>query len=183
MAVGLAIVGALWWNLWVMRRGVPLLSLALLGFNGAFIQWGDSVRGYGIGMFLILLTTGLLWRALRRPSPGRLAAAALGAIASVQCHFHDPVLLLGIGCGAAVVTLRRRAFRETALVLMPGLLAALSLAPYWAALHHGREWDILVRSPLTLADLGEGLREALSALGWSIRGFGRCWFYPRSQSS
>ena len=49
MLVGLSILAALWWNTWTVRRGPPLLALALLGFNSAFIIYGDSVRGYGLG--------------------------------------------------------------------------------------------------------------------------------------
>ena len=75
--VGLAIIAALWWNLGLVRRSVPLLGLALLGFNSALIQWGDSVRGYGLGTLFIILTLGLIWRVVEKPtfevgaSPGR----------------------------------------------------------------------------------------------------------------
>src|SRR6266436_8143279 len=70
--VGIGVIGALWWNLWTLRRGVPLLSLALLGFNAAFVQLGDSMRGYGLGTLLMLITVGLVWRVLEKPSAGRV---------------------------------------------------------------------------------------------------------------
>ena len=31
-------------------------GLTLLGFNAAFIQWGDSIRAYGLGILLILIS-------------------------------------------------------------------------------------------------------------------------------
>jgi hypothetical protein len=71
--VGVGIVAALWWNLWKTRRSVPLLSLALLGFNAAFIQWGNSMRGYGLGILLLLITAGLVWRLVELPADTRWA--------------------------------------------------------------------------------------------------------------
>src|SRR5437588_2646471 len=57
--IGCSIVAALWWVTLRIGRRVPLLSLAILAFNGAFLEWGDSVRAYGLGTLLILLTMGL----------------------------------------------------------------------------------------------------------------------------
>ena len=44
MLVGIAILGALWLNARA-AGGVPLLSLALLGFHPYFLLFGDSRRG------------------------------------------------------------------------------------------------------------------------------------------
>jgi hypothetical protein len=64
LAVGLTIAGILWLNAWTTARTVPLLSLALLGLDLPFLFFGESVRGYGMGSALILLTYGLLARAV-----------------------------------------------------------------------------------------------------------------------
>lgn len=64
LAVGLTIAGILWLNARTTARTVPLLSLALLGLDLPFLVFGESVRGYGMGSALILLTYGLLARAL-----------------------------------------------------------------------------------------------------------------------
>jgi hypothetical protein len=64
LAVGLTIAGILWLNARMTARTVPLLSLALLGLDLPFLVFGESVRGYGMGSALILLTYGLLARAL-----------------------------------------------------------------------------------------------------------------------
>ncbi len=166
LLVGIAIVAALWWNLWALRRGPPLISLALLGFNATVLQWGDALRGYGIGTLFILLTAGLIWRLVEQPTPWRIATAALCAVASVQCVFTNSVLLLAICLGAVAVTIRRGVERRAALVLAIGLVAALSLLPYWKPLHEVREWDMLVRWPVTVESLCFKLGEALSASGW-----------------
>src|SRR5207249_4336175 len=41
--IGLSMAAALWWVTWTVRRSVPLISLALIGFNGAFLMWGTEV--------------------------------------------------------------------------------------------------------------------------------------------
>lgn len=105
--VGTSIVGALWWNMWLVRRGPPLLSLALLGFNAAFVEWPDTIRGYGLGIFLILMALGFLWRMVEQPSPGRIAVATASAIVSVQCLFHNAVLILAVCLGGTAVALAR----------------------------------------------------------------------------
>ncbi len=164
--VGLSIVGALWLNMWILRRSVPLLSLALLGFNGAFIQWGDSLRGYGPGVLLMLLTVGLVWAVVKQPAGWRVAAATLAAVGSVQCLLGNAVLLLAICLGAAAVTLRRRAGRQTLVVLGLGLAAAVSLLPYAGPVARARQWDVVVRWPVSLEYLGQRMSEALSGAGW-----------------
>jgi hypothetical protein len=167
LLVGLASLGALWLNLLLVRRGVPLLSLALLGFNGAFIQWGDSLRGYGLGTVFIILSLVLFWRLLEKPAANRLGLAALGAVCAAQCLFHNPPLILGICLGAVAVAMRRRAIRVAAMVIGAGASAAISLLPYFGPLQHARGWDMLVRAPSSALDLLPGLEEVLSASGWS----------------
>jgi hypothetical protein len=163
--VGISIIGALWLNMAIVRRGVPLLGLALLGFNGDFIQWGDALRGYGLGVLLILLTTGLMWRVVERPSAWRIAAAVLAAIASVQTVFGNAVLLLAIGCGLAILALRRARRREAALVLLIGIVAALTLLPYSAPLHHLQELNVVIRTPTSVGEHYARLDLNLSSSG------------------
>ena len=163
--VGVSIIAALWLNMGFFRRGVPLLGLALLGFNGDVIQWGDAIRGYGLGMMLILLAAGLMWRVVERPSAWRTGAALLAAIGSVQALFGNTFLLLAIGCGLAAVALRRGARREAAIIVFIGFTAALSLLPYWAPLHRLRELDIVIRTPTSIAGHYGFLHRNLAASG------------------
>jgi hypothetical protein len=166
MGVGISIILALWLNMWVVRRGVPLLSLALLGFNGDFIQWGDSMRGYGPGIVLMLVTVALMWRVLEQPTHWRVAAAAFSAVASVQCLFHNAVLLLASCLGVIAVASRRGEKRQIALLLGIGVVAAASLLPYWGPLNKAQEWDMLIHYPVDLEYLCANLIVTLSASGW-----------------
>ena len=116
----------------------------------------------------ILLTVGLFWRLVERPTPWRIAGATLGAVASVQCLMHNPPLLLAIGLGAIAVAIRRGAPRRGVLVVGIGALAAASLLPYWGLLQRARTWDVLVRRPVGVDDLWFKLSDTLGASGWSM---------------
>jgi hypothetical protein len=111
---------------------------------------------------------GLFWRLVERPTPWRIAAATLGALASVQCLLHNPPLVLAIGLGAIAVASRRGAPRRCALVVAIGAVAAASLLPYWGLLQRARAWDVLVRRPVGVGDLWFKLSDTLGASGWSM---------------
>lgn len=143
LLVGTAIVGALWLNA-RSAGGVPLISLALLGFHPNFLVFGDSLRGYGLGVLLILLTFGAYSRLVERPGWGTAAVAAVPALLSVHCLLHNSAMLLGIGAAAAVVGAVRGRWRVTAFSLGIGFLAALSLLPYRGPLAAARQWDVLL---------------------------------------
>ena len=143
MLVGIAIVGALWLNA-RSAGSVPLVSLALLGFHPYFLLFGDSLRGYGLGILLILLTFGAFSRLVARPGWRTAAVAALPALLSVHCLLHNSAMLLGIGTAAAVVGAVRGRWRVTAASLGIGFVAALSLLPYRGPLTAARQWDVLL---------------------------------------
>jgi len=180
-AVGIFLLIVLWWNMRVVGRSFPLLSLALLGFNSAFIQWGDEIRGYGLGNCFLLLSVGLVWQIVEKPTAWRVGAASLAALASVQCLFNNASLLLVVCLSGMVIGLRRSAGRArknssplqsshsekgALLSLAIGIPAALSLIPYIKPLGKAREWDVVVRAPVGLGYLCERMNELLSASGW-----------------
>ena len=163
MLVGMGIMGTLWLNARLVGQGLPLISLLLLGFNTFFIQWGDSIRGYGIGSGLILLTFALLIRVVEQPDWPRTAAALLAALASVHLLFQNSVLLFSIGTAAIVISLSRRRWRAAAMVLGIGLVAALSVLPYAWPLIEAQKWTILVKYPTTLSGLWSRLSDTLAS--------------------
>ena len=65
LLVGLAVLAALWWNAWQFSASPPLISLLLFGLSGTTIRWGDSLRAYGLGVLLLLLALGLIWKVAR----------------------------------------------------------------------------------------------------------------------
>ena len=91
------------------------------------IRYGDSIRAYGLGIALMLLALGAMWRLVESLTPGRAAIAALSAVLSVQCLYYNSILLLAICLGAASVTVRRRQVKNTVIVLMIGGISGTRL--------------------------------------------------------
>jgi hypothetical protein len=143
--VGLAVVGMLWMNARAFRQSFPLVSLALFAMSPNFIRFGDTMRGYGFGIALALLTCALLWKFVERPTGLGFALAAVAAIAGVNVLFYDAVLLLAFCAGGVAVCAIRRQWRIAALVILVGVLAAVSMAPYATMIRGASEWNGLVR--------------------------------------
>ncbi|HXO19984.1 MAG TPA: hypothetical protein VOA87_08685, partial [Thermoanaerobaculia bacterium] len=162
LAVVLGLAGVLWWNARTTARTVPLLSLALLGLDAPFLILAGSLRGYGLGSALVLLTYGLLAKCLAEPprSPGVkggivpalmpiVALAALAAIASVQVVLGNAALVLALCAAGAAVALARRRFALAAAIAGCGAAAALSLLPYAPQLAAARrQWSMIVVYPI-----------------------------------
>ena len=164
-AIGLLILSAVWLNAKWLRLGFPLLTLALIGLNPMVIRYGDSIRAYGLGLLLALLTIGMMWRLLESFSLARAALATLTAVLSVQTLYYNSVLLFAVCLGAAAVTLRRRQFKQTGGVLGIGLLAALSLVPYGPTMQRVATCNFMWKRTSTLLDLW---REGAETLGANI---------------
>jgi hypothetical protein len=168
--IGVGIVGALWLNARAFRHRLPLFSLVLLGMAPSLIVWGDSVRAYGFGILLILVTCALLWRFLEQPDLQRFLAASLAAIASVQTLFYNAVLLLAFCAGAVAVCGLKRDWKTAGQVVLCGALAAVSLLPYVTTIKEASTWNALVRIPhYDLSLFFYKLNETLSSGGfWGL---------------
>src|SRR5262249_43507389 len=136
------------------RGSPPLLSLALVGMAPWAIQAIDSIRPYGLGIVLIVLTMGFLWSVASAPlSTARVATAAALAILSVQTMYQNAFLLLAICVAGVAVAWRRSDARTAVTILAIGAAAALSLLIYVPALAVAREWNTLVQRPTPLTYL------------------------------
>jgi hypothetical protein len=148
LAVGLAILAALWWNARA-AGALPLVSIALVQFHPVFPLYGDSIRGYGLGTLAILLTFGAFARLVARPDGKNIVLSLLAAVASVHLLLHNAALLAGLGVAAMAVGILRRRFRVTLAAGGIGLVAALSLLPYLGPLREAREWRIVLIQGVT----------------------------------
>lgn len=160
--MGLGILATLFWNARSLGARWPVLSLALVGLNPMIIRYGDSVRAYGLGMILILLTFRAFWRIVDPTTPLTARRVGLGlilALLSVHTLYYNSVLLLAIAAGACAVALRAGDWRRIGVVLGIGLIAALSLLPYVPMMQRMREWTFLVSYPADLAWIWKRLGE------------------------
>ncbi|MCS7337169.1 MAG: hypothetical protein NZ739_02890, partial [Verrucomicrobiae bacterium] len=147
-AIGIGLLGAVWWATWAVARAKPLIALGLLGLNATVIQWGDSIRAYGLGALIMILTLGATWRMVDRPSAARLVAVSILGLLSVQCLYQNAFLLGAILGTAALVCLRHRRFNTALVCLGAGVPAALSLVPYLGPLRESQSWWIVEKTGL-----------------------------------
>jgi hypothetical protein len=163
--IGLGVLGVLFRNARSLGARAPVLSLALIGLNPMVIRYGDSVRGYGLGILLILLTLGSFGRLVSLPSPplGRILMATVLALLSVHCLFYNSVLLLAIAAGALAVTIRARAWRTAAIVLGIGAISGSSLLVYAPMMTRKQDWTFMVSYPADLAWLWKRTCEVIGS--------------------
>ena len=167
LGMGLAILGALWFNARALggRRNAPWFSLGLFAAGGLAVRVGDSIRPYGPGWLFMLLSFGLIWRVVQRPRAGRIALAAVAAVLSVQSLYQNAFLLLAIGTAGMLVAARAGRWRAAAAVAGIGALAAVSLVPYaLGPVHDANAWSMVSRTGLTWGRMLTMLWEAAGSL-------------------
>ncbi len=158
---GIAVIAALWWNAW-RSSSPPLLSMLLFALSPTVIRWGDSLRGYGLGIFFILLSIGSIWSVVRLPSMRTALLAAVAGVFAVQTLYQNAFVLASICLSGAVVALRRQDYKRALLVFSIGIPAALSLLPYLPVVKRANEWNVATQIPLDLPRIGTVLQRALS---------------------
>ena len=91
---------------------------------------------------------------------------------SVQCLYQNAFFLAAFCLAGCAVTLARRQWKTAAQTAGIGVVAALSLLPYWGNIVKGRDWQGICRRPARPAEIGNALVQALNASGpWLV------WFW------
>jgi hypothetical protein len=163
--VGLCVLGALWFNARSLKIRVPLFSLLLIGFSPTIIIWGDSMRAWGWGIFWILLTFGMIWQVVESPTRLNVICATLAAIGSVHTTYYNWVLLLAICSAGALVALRHKLWKRSALVLGIGFVAAITVIPYLIGIHRVHGHYLITQIPYDFGKFAEKITVAVSAGG------------------
>jgi hypothetical protein len=188
LCIGLFLLASFWAASRMMGKGLPLLSLAIVAVNPVVIRYGDSIRGYALGIALIALTMGLIWRFIEAPDAGRGLLAGAAAVVSVQTLYQNAFFLLAICIGGMVVSFRRHKPSQSIGVLGIGFVAAISLLPYVNPIRQAQSWWVVSQSgtdlEITLDRLSRlngpffGVWMAVAALA-VVFGIGRAVLAPR----
>jgi len=178
LCTGLFLLASFWAASWMMGKNPPLLLLALVALNPVVIRYGDSIRGYGLGTTFMMLTIGLLWRFIEKPSWQRGLLASAAAVASVQTLYQNAFFVLAICLAGVVVSLWQRDYLKPVGILSIGFAAALSLTPYvklifathdvWQMAQYGTNfWNCLGRLSVMAGNfLGVWLLVSIWAAVW-----------------
>ena len=189
--IGVAMVAVAWLNSRAINDRGPVLFLTLFGLNATFLVWGTSVRGYGLGCVLLLLTLGLAVKALSQPTITNAVAATLAAIGSLQIMVNAIPLIAAIAISAILVFISQRRFRPAIIVCICAALCALSFLPYLKS-YLGADWNIVLKYPTAFVSLWEKfqLAEYPAWIFWCtgvplvfIATISRLWILRREKSS
>src|SRR5262249_30094876 len=86
--VGLFLLLTFWFASWIMRKGAPLLAVTLAGLNVTMVRAGDSLRAYGLGSALIVLTLAVIWHLASRPTFATFSCTVVLAVLSVHTIYQ-----------------------------------------------------------------------------------------------
>ena len=150
LGVGLFLMASFWAAGRMMNGEPPLLFLSLVAVNPTIIRYGDSIRGYALGIALIVLTMGLIWRFIAVPNVRRGCVAGIAAVLSVQTLYQNSFFLLAICVAGSIVSFRQRQRFKALGVLAVGFVAALSLLPYIHPVFRAQSWWILNKTGTNL---------------------------------
>src|SRR5438067_1084738 len=165
--VGLFLLLAFWFASWTMRKSAPLLAVTLAGLNVTIIRAGDSLRGYGLGSVLAVLTLALIWRLTCRPSLAAFSCAVAVAVLSVQTLYQNAFLLFAACCGGFVLCAVERRWRDTLPIFAVGAAAAVSLLPYIPLIARAH-WYVMYKAGFRFS---HGWKQLSEATGYPLTGF------------
>jgi hypothetical protein len=163
--VGIAGLATLWWTMRQLGARAPALVLVLYAANPVVLVFGDSVRGYGLGLAALTFFLGAVAAAVARPRWQTLALAQLAALLVAHTDFRNCVFVLAALVAAAAVAARRRQAKLAALILALGALPLLSLATYLPTFRSVSDWVAVYHQPVSYAYLFRIFSHALEAAG------------------
>jgi hypothetical protein len=169
--VGLFLLLAFWFASWTMRNGAPLLAVTLAGLNVTMVRAGDSLRGYGLGSALAVLTLAVIWRLSCRPSLAAFSCAVALAVLSVQSLYQNAFLLFAACCGGFMLCAVERRWRGTLPIFAVGVAAAVSLLPYIPLIARAH-WYVMYKLGFSFS---HGWEEFSVATGSPLTGFTWVW--------
>jgi hypothetical protein len=169
--VGLFLLLAFWFASWTLRNGAPLVAVTLAGLNVTITCVGDSLRGYGLGSALAVLTLAVIWRLSCRSSLASFSCAVAVAVLSVHSLYQNAFLLFAACCGGFVLCAVERRWRDTLPILAVGAVAAVSLLPY-VPLIAGAHWYVIYKSRYSFSN---GWKQLAAATGSPLTIFTWVW--------
>ena len=154
---GVALLAAMWYAMRALGARAPIIAIALAGAAATIVRYGDSLRAYGLGAALGLVSMALLYRTCVEPTRRNFILAALASLAAVHTTYHNAPLLFAC-CVAAAIVHRDR--KRAAIVLGIGVLCAASLLLYLPIILKATRWGELVRYDVDLPWILRRFREA-----------------------
>lgn len=161
--IGLGVVAASWVSARLLKLRFPFWSLALVGANPLVIRYGDSMRAYGLGLLLLLLMFGAVWKFVSGGERMWFLLASCSAVLAVHAVYYNAVLLFAVCMGGCAVAAQERKWRRLLAILAIGIIAACTMLPYVPTFLHANDWNFLVQFPFTLSWMLTCLKEVMGS--------------------
>lgn len=149
--VGTSLIAALWRAGASMTGRAPILSMALLLVDAGTVRFGDSLRGYGIGLLFGASVYWSFWQLGERRDRRSFWIAAVAAVAAVQIHYYNAIVVLASAAGASARGSVSGARGDALRPLAAGAIAAVTLLPYGFTLADMRGWNSVVKYDIGLS--------------------------------
>jgi hypothetical protein len=165
LMAGIGIIGVLWFNARKFNCRIPLIALALIGFNAAVISAGDSIRAYGLGMLSGLLTIGAIWQTAVKGRRKDWVIAVIVSLIAVHMLFYNAIVLFAACTAGAIVCWRLRLWKRLVGILGIGVVSAISMLPYLESIESAKRWNMIVHYPVDIERLWYKFTEAMVSTG------------------
>jgi uncharacterized membrane protein len=121
------------------RRATAIAAAAFVAVNPLLVWYSQEARAYGLFVLFAALTMLCFLRALRRPTPGRMAAFALSGSLALLSHYFAVFLLIPMVLW--LVWAHADRLRAVAPAIGALVLVGLALTPLISAQGgHGTQW-------------------------------------------
>ncbi|MGZ4974590.1 MAG: glycosyltransferase family 39 protein, partial [Limisphaerales bacterium] len=163
LIVGVGTLAVIWASARLLGARTPLFALALYALNPLALRVGDSIRPYGLGFALDMLTLGFIWKFVQVGTTRWFIAATIAAALSVQCLYQSAFYIAAFvlaGCGVSLWKKNRKA---ALYCLVIGGTAALLLLVHVPNIQKGEQWRDIARVPVSKELIGGAISELLTA--------------------
>ena len=165
LVVAIATLAIIWFSAGVLGARVPLLALALYALNPLALRVGDSMRPYGLGFALIVLTVGFIWKFTQTRNRKWFVAASVAATLAVQSLYQNAFFVAAAIGAATIICVRRKDWKCIGMCFCIGLIALLFLLPHVPNIQKGDAWREIARVPVSQQLLTDAVNELLKAAG------------------
>jgi hypothetical protein len=151
--VAVATFGAVWLSARALAVTVPLFGLVVFALHGVVLQTVGSVKPYGLGVVLLCLVVGGLWRVVSIPSTVTVIGTSVIAMLAVNTVYQNLPVIMACCLAGGLVAAVSRDWKAAGRVSVVATMTVVSLLPYASVVARSSDWRPLVRTDNTLGRL------------------------------
>lgn len=126
----------------------PTISLVLFGLSATTVRYGDSIRGYGLGVLLAIAVLVAYWRVCQKEGRARVWIALGCSFLAVHFLFHNAIVVFAATISSATLLLTHRRLKAAAGVFAGAGAVAASLLIYAVPMRAASRWNYVFRQDL-----------------------------------